>query len=164
VAESNLYPKFSLSGSIGLDAISAGDLLNADSLSTATAGIVSWPVYKAGAIIRNIELQRELRDQNLIAYRKALLIALKDVENGLTSYASEKESREALFAAYQAANLAVEMSRAQYSSGLVDFTTVLSSERTLLSLEDQLTQSDAQIIKNLISLYKALGGGWERSS
>ncbi len=164
VATSRLYPSFSLSGSIGLDAFSAGDLMDADSFSTGAGGTISWPVYTAGAIIRNIELQWEIQEQKLIAYRKALLTALEDVENGLMSYAYEKQSRESLFAAYQAAELAVEMSRVQYTSGLVDFTTVLDSERTLLSLQNQLTQSDAQIIKNLIVLYKALGGGWQRDS
>jgi len=163
-ATSKLYPSFSLSGSVGLDALSAGDLLDADSFSTGMGGIVSWPVYKAGAIIRNIELQWEVQAQKLIAYRKALLTALEEVENGLTSYSYEKQSRESLFSAYQAAELAAEMSRAQYTSGLVDFTTVLDSERTLLSLQNQLTQSDAQIIKNLVVLYKALGGGWQSGS
>jgi NodT family efflux transporter outer membrane factor (OMF) lipoprotein len=163
VAKSKLFPSFSLSGSVGLDALSAEDLLDTDAFSTGADGLISWPVYKAGSIVRNIELQWEVQGQKLIAYRKALLTALEDVENGLTSYAHEKESRESLLAAYQAAELAVEMSRVQYGSGLVDFTTVLDSGRTLLSLQNQLTQSDAQIIKNLIALYKALGGGWESS-
>jgi NodT family efflux transporter outer membrane factor (OMF) lipoprotein len=161
VAKSKLYPSFSLSGSVGLDALRAGDLVDDDSFSTGIGGLVSWPVYKAGAIIRDVELQWEIREQKLIVYRKALLEALRDVENGLISYASEKERRESLLAAYQSAALAVEMSRVQYTSGLEDFTTVLDSERTLLSIQNQLALSDAQIIKNLIALYKALGGGWE---
>jgi len=164
VAKSNLYPSFSLSGSVGLDALSAGDLLNANSVGAGIGGIMSWPIYKAGAIIRNIELQWEIQEQKLIAYRKALLVALEDVENGLTAYASEQERRKSLLSAYQSAELAVEISRVQYTSGLVDFTTVLDSERTLLSLQTQLVQSDAQVIMNLISLYKAMGGGWESIS
>jgi NodT family efflux transporter outer membrane factor (OMF) lipoprotein len=164
VAESKRYPRFSLSGSVGVEALAARDLLDEDSLSTGVGGIISWPVYKAGAIIRNIELQWEIREQTLIAYKKALLAALEDVENGLVAYASEKERRKSLLLAYEASEAAVEMSRVQYTSGLVDFTTVLASERTLLSIRDQLALSDAQIIKNLISLYKALGGGWEKEA
>lgn len=164
VAKSKLYPSISLSGSIGLDALSAGDLLESDSLGLGLGSVVSWPVYKAGAILRNIELQYEIQEQNLIGYQQALLNALADVENGLTSISSEKDSRASLVAACRAAESAVEMSKAQYSSGLVDFTTVLDSERTLLSLQNQVTQSDAQMIKNIITLYKALGGGWENNS
>jgi outer membrane protein TolC len=162
-AKSNLYPSISLSGSVGLDALSAGDLLDGDSFTAGLGSVISWPVYRAGAIVRNIELQWEIKEQKLLGYRKALLVALKDVENGLTSYTYEKEIRKSILAAYKAAEHAVEISKAQYASGLVDFTTVLDSERTLLNLQNQLTQSDAQIIKNLISLYKALGGGWEKT-
>ncbi len=163
VAKAKLYPSLSLSGSIGLDALSAGDLLDSDSLHAGTNALISWPVYKAGAIMRNVKLQYELQEQNLIAYRKALLVALKDVENGLTSYAYEKDSRASLLAAYQAAEQAAKISKDQYASGLVDFTTVLDSERTLLTLQDQLTQSDARIIEDIVTIYKAVGGGWDSS-
>jgi NodT family efflux transporter outer membrane factor (OMF) lipoprotein len=160
VAEANLYPKISLSGTIGLSALALGDLLGTDSLSTGVTSGISWPVYQAGKIMKNIEMQWATQEQKLIAYKSALLTALKDVENALTSYSYDQARRESLLKASKSAEQAAEISRAQYSSGLVDFQNVLESERTLLALQDSVAQSDAQTISDLIGLYKALGGGW----
>jgi len=163
-AEARRYPRITLSGNIGLDALNLGDLVGTESLSTGVASGISWPVFKAGAIMKNIELQWELQDQTLLAYKAALLTALEDVENALTAYAYELTRREYLLKESQSAQRSAEISRAQYSSGLIDFQSVLDTERTLLSSQDQVAQSDAQVILNLISLYKALGGGWQSAS
>jgi outer membrane protein TolC len=100
----------------------------------------------------------------LLAYKSALLTALEDVENALISYSYELERREYLLKEVASVKKSADISRAQYSVGLIDFQTVLDTERTLLSSQDQVVQSDAQVIINLISLYKALGGGWENDS
>jgi NodT family efflux transporter outer membrane factor (OMF) lipoprotein len=163
-AEARRYPRITLSGNIGLDALNLEDLVGTESLSTGVASGISWPVFKAGAIMKNIELQWELQDQALLAYKAALLTALEDVENALTAYAYELARREYLLKESQSAQRSAEISRAQYSSGLIDFQSVLDTERTLLSSQDQVAQSDAQVILNLISLYKALGGGWQSAS
>jgi len=160
VAQAELYPKISLSGNIGLSALRLGDLLNTDSLSTGVSSGISWPVYNAGKIIKNIEMQWEIQEQTLITYKAALLGALKDVENALTAYSYEQTKRESLLKESESAEKAAEISRAQYSSGLIDFQSVLDAERTLLSSQGQVAQSDAQVILDVISLYKALGGGW----
>ncbi len=161
VAKAQSFPRITLSGNIGLDALTLEDLVGRDSLSTgATAGI-SWPVFKAGAIMRNIKLQWEIKDQTLLSYKATLLTALEEVENALTSYSYELARREYLLKQSQSAQRSAEISRKQYSSGLIDFQSVLDTERSLLSSQDQVAQSDAQVIINLISLYKALGGGWE---
>jgi NodT family efflux transporter outer membrane factor (OMF) lipoprotein len=163
-AEARRYPRIVLSGNIGLDALKIGDLVSTDSLGTGVTSGISWPVFKAGAIMRNIELQWELRDQALRTFKTALLTALEDVENALTSYSSELVRREYLIKESESAQRSTEISRAQYSSGLIDFQSVLDAERTLLSSQDQVAQSDAQVILNVISLYKALGGGWQSNS
>jgi NodT family efflux transporter outer membrane factor (OMF) lipoprotein len=163
-AEAQRYPRITLSGNIGLDALKLVDLVGKDSLSAGVSSGISWPVFKAGSIMNNIELQWEVRDQTLLAYKSALLTALEDVENALTSYAYELERREYLLREVESVKKSADISRAQYSTGLIDFQTVLDTERTLLSSQDQVVQSDAQVIINLISLYKALGGGWENDS
>ena len=160
VAEANLYPKITLSGNIGLSALNLGDLLGTDSLSTGATSGISWPVYQAGKIMKNIELQWATHEQRLIAYKSALLTALEDVENALISYSYDLARRESLLKASESAEQAAETSRAQYSSGLIDFQSVLEAESTLLTFQNNVVQSDAQIIKDLIGLYKALGGGW----
>ena len=86
--------------------------------------------------------------------------ALEDVENAISKYIHEKEKMQSLLDAVDSAERAMKLSRFQYTSGLVDFQTLLESQRTLLSLQDQLSQSEGQTTMNVISLYKALGGGW----
>lgn len=78
------------------------------------------------------------------------------------AYAQEQQRRQALTEAMHAAQRAVNLARAAYTSGLSDFLNVLEAERSLLSLQDQLAQSEGQVTSNLIRLYKALGGGWTR--
>jgi outer membrane protein TolC len=76
----------------------------------------------------------------------------------------EKMKQESLKKALDAAGVALELSRMQYTSGLVDFQVLLEAQRTLLSLQDQVTQNEGQITLNFITLYKTLGGGWSPDS
>jgi NodT family efflux transporter outer membrane factor (OMF) lipoprotein len=161
VAAADLYPKFSLAGSIGLEALSTGKALDRDSFRTSSiAPGITWPIFKAGAIISNIEVQSALQEQKLIRYRATVLTALEEVENALTAYAHQQLRRKSLKEASQAARRAVGLAQDQYSSGIVDFQLVLDAQRSLFSIEDQLAQSEREVTANLIALYKALGGGW----
>lgn len=160
VAEADRYPKISLSGNIGLSALKLGDLFTSEGLSTGASSGISWPVYNAGKIMKNIEIQWAVQEQKLIAYKSTLLTALQDVENAMTSYSYDRVRRESLVKASESARLAAETSRVQYSSGLIDFQSVLEAESSLLTFQNNVVQSDAQITKDLIALYKALGGGW----
>ncbi|HEX5022399.1 MAG TPA: efflux transporter outer membrane subunit [Candidatus Binatia bacterium] len=160
VATADLYPRFVLPGSIGLEALSTNHLFLSGSRVWSIAGSVSWPVFQGGAIRQNIEVQNALQEQALERYEAALLVALEEVENSLVAYAEEQDRSGALTQATQAAEGAAELAREQYASGLIDFQTVLDAERSVLSLQEQLAQSRGQVAANVISLYKALGGGW----
>lgn len=160
VATADLYPKFRLSGSIGLESISAGDLLTSASRTWSIGPGVSWNIFDAGAIRRNIEARSALQEQALIQYQAVVLSALEEVENVLTAYAKEQLRRESLIAAAAAAQMSYDLARDQYNAGLVDFSNVLSAQLSLQYLQDELAQSDGAATSNLVRLYKALGGGW----
>jgi len=160
VATADLYPKLSLLGSIGLEALSLGNLFSADSRTHSRGAVFSWPVFDAGAIRSNIDVQSALQEQAVVQYEAALLTALEEVENALVAYAEEQHRRVSLREGTQAAQNAVDLAQNQYSSGLIDFSNVLIAQRSLLSLQDQLAISDGEVTSNLITLYKALGGGW----
>jgi len=160
VAAADLYPKFSLLGSIGLEALSLGNLFSADSRTHSGGAVFSWPVFDAGAIRSNIEMQSALQEQALFQYEAAVLTALEEVENALVAYAKEQHRRASLTEGTRAARNAVDLAQSQYSSGLIDFNNVLIAQRSLLSFQDQLAMSDGEVTSNLITLYKALGGGW----
>lgn len=160
VATAELYPSFTLSGSVGLDALSAGKLFNSASRSASFGPGVKLPIFDAGAIRANIRIQSALQEEALAGYRAAVLTALKEVENGLTAYAEEQERNQALHQSAEAAGQAAALAEMQFQAGLVNFTAVLDARRSLLSFEDQLAQSAGTMTLNLIRLYKALGGGW----
>ncbi len=161
VATADLYPRFLLLGSIGLEAFSTGSLFLSGNRAFDIGGGLLWPVFNAGAIRRNIEVQNALQEQAMIAYEASVLSALQEVENVLIAYGEEQMRREALVKAADAAGRAVELAKDQYQSGLVAFQAVLDSQRAQLSLQDQLAQSEGEVSSNLIRLYKTLGGGWK---
>jgi NodT family efflux transporter outer membrane factor (OMF) lipoprotein len=163
VATADLYPKFTLSGSIGLESISTGNLLSSGSRNYSFGPSITIPIFSGGSTLQNIEIQSALQEQYLIAYKTAILGALKDVENALTAYVQEQYRRQALIDAAAAAKQAVQLSKTKYQAGLSDFSDVMDAERSLLSYEDELATSEGTITTNLISLYKALGGGWTSS-
>jgi NodT family efflux transporter outer membrane factor (OMF) lipoprotein len=164
VATADLYPRFRLAGSIGLESLKSAELFKSASEAWNIGPSVSWNIFDAGAIRQNIEVQSAMEEQYLLAYEAAVLGALEEVENTLTAYAEEQLRRERLLAAVDAARQAEALAAIQYNAGLADFTTVLDAQRSLLSFEDQLAQSAGAVTSNLIRLYKALGGGWNASA
>ena len=160
VATADLYPKFTLKGSIGLEALLLGNLISLGSRTYSIGPRITWPIFDAGAIRKNIEVQSALQEQALIQYEAAVLSALEEVENALAAYANEQVRRQSLLDATQAAERAVDLARVKYAAGLIDFQVVLDAQRSLLSLQGQLAQSDGTVTSNLIALYKVLGGGW----
>jgi len=163
-ATADLYPKFSLLGSIGLESLSMGSLFAAGSRTYNVGPTITWPIFRAGAIRQNIEVESALQEQALHRYEEAVLTALEEVENALVAFAEEQNRRQSLDRATEAAERAVKISQHQYEAGQTDFNSVLISQRSLLSLQDQLTESEGAVTGNLVRLYKALGGGWSSSA
>jgi NodT family efflux transporter outer membrane factor (OMF) lipoprotein len=159
VATAALYPSLSLSGAITLQSLTASDVL--DGFRSDRVGVsLSMPIFRGGALRRNVDAQNAVVAQALATYEATVLAAYEEVENALTSWTNEHRRREALVAAVASARRASELALVQYNSGLVDFQTVVDSDRQLISLEDALAVSDGEATANYIRLYKALGGGW----
>jgi outer membrane protein TolC len=137
-----------------------GKLFSSGSRTYGFGPAFSWNIFDAGSIRQNIEVQNALQEQALIQYESAILGALEEVSNGLVTYAQEQLRLQSLTEASQAAASAVEIAQLQYESGVIDFQVVLDAQRSLLSFQDQRAVSEAAVTADLISLYKALGGGW----
>lgn len=161
VAVSDLYPKFRLSGSIGIESVDSADILAAASRTWKFGPSFSWPLFDGGQIRRNIEVQSAQQEQKLIQYRGVVLTALEEVENALTAYVEEQRRALALTEAAQAARSAAGLALDKYRGGLQDFSTVLDAQRSQLAFEDQLAQSRGAVSIDLVRIYKALGGGWQ---
>jgi outer membrane protein TolC len=163
VATAELYPKFHLNGSIGLESLAIEDLPEWSSRIFSIGPSATWNLFNAGAVRGNIEVQKARRDQALLQYRATVLSALEEVENALVAYARQKDRLNALTQAMAAAHKADLVARDRYKAGLVDFSNVLDAQRSLLAFDDEQAQSAGAVTADLIRLYKALGGGWESS-
>lgn len=161
VATADLYPKFQLVGTIGIESIDSGDLLDWSSRIWSIGPRASWKIFDAGAIRQNIAVQNERQEQALIQYQQTVLDAQEEVENALVAYAKEQRRRDFLEKAAAAAQRAEMLARDKYQAGLVNFNNVLDAQRSLLLLQNELNQSTGTATTNLVRLYKSLGGGWE---
>lgn len=164
VATADLFPKISLTGSLGF---SSTDLTTLANWNRGTWGFgpgISWPVFDAGRIRANIEVQNALEEQAVLTYQKTVLTALKDVETALVAYAKEQQRRSALMEANANDRKAMDLAMQLYTAGKTDFLNVLNAQRSLYVSSEALAGSDRSLATDLIALFKALGGGWKEGS
>jgi NodT family efflux transporter outer membrane factor (OMF) lipoprotein len=161
VATADLFPKFSITGLLGLDSTQPKHIFDYGSHYYEIAPGFTWPIFDAGKIRANIRVQTESQQQAVATYQQAVLNALRDVEDALVVYENEQVRRKALAEAVDADKQAVDLATDQYKQGVADFLTVLDAQRELYAAQDALVQSDRTVSGNLVTLYKALGGGWE---
>jgi NodT family efflux transporter outer membrane factor (OMF) lipoprotein len=160
-AMADLFPKFSLTGDVGLRSISASDWFTGGSRFWSVGPTISWPIFDAGKIRANIEVRNAQQEQVLNQYEKTVLAAFGDVESSLVNYSQEQARYGSLVNAVAANRRALEMANELYVRGLNSFLNVLDAERSLYSAENDMAQSEATMAANLVALYKALGGGWQ---
>ncbi|MFI5381974.1 MAG: efflux transporter outer membrane subunit [Tepidisphaerales bacterium] len=161
VATADLFPKFSLTGSFGFQSGELRSLANYDQRAWSIGPAVSWPLFDAGQIRANIDVQSALQEQALLNYRKTVLTAIHDAQMALATCAAEHDRRQALLAALAANGEAVRLARRRYEGGEAEFLDVLIAQRSLYASQLSLAGSDATLASGLVSLYKALGGGWD---
>lgn len=159
-AKGNYFPKFTLNGSIGVEALSFNALGDSGNEFYSFGPGIKWPIFHMGSIRNNVKVQKAVQEQALATYEKAVLTAVQETRDALTAFQKEQRRMTALDAAATAARTAAELADNRYKNGLEDFETVLEAQRAQLTYEDQLVQSQSAVTQNLINLYKALGGGW----
>lgn len=163
-AAASRYPSFSLSGSLGWQAVTLGTLGAAESFTSSITGSIAQTIFDGGRVRSNIKAQNAVQEQAQITYEKTVLIALEEVENALAAYANSRERQAALQLAATSARNAAQLAGQRYASGLIDFPSVLDTERTKLSNVDNLASAELDELSAFISLYKTMGGGWENSA
>jgi NodT family efflux transporter outer membrane factor (OMF) lipoprotein len=161
VATADLFPKFSLTGSLGLESSKSQNLLNYSSRFYSIGPSVSWPIFDAGRIRANIRVLDAREEQAVAAYEQSVLVALQEVEDALVAYNKEGTRRQTLETAADANRRAVDLANQLYAAGRTDFLSVLEAQRDLYASQDSLVQSDRLVSTNLVTLYKVLGGGWQ---
>lgn len=161
VATADLFPKFSLTGLLGVQGGNIASLTKWRNRSWSFGPGINFPFFDAGRIRANITVHNALQEQALLEYQKSILTALSEVANALVDYTREQEHQGALMNVVLANEKALSLAKTLYTEGATDFLNVLTAERALYASQDALVKSNRSRNLNLVALYKALGGGWE---
>lgn len=166
VAESALYPSFSLFGSIGVNSTeeSSTSFSLSDSLTLAVGPSFSWNIFQYGRVKNNIRLEDARFQETLTNYNKKVLLAIQEVGNSLSSYQYYQTQEALRLKAVNASVRAFNISMTQYENGQINFERLLSSVEKMTRSEDSHAQTKGNIANQVVALYKSLGGGWEANS
>jgi outer membrane protein, multidrug efflux system len=162
VAKAELYPKFDLTAGLGLQGTDMSKFLKISSgrYWSVVPG-VTWNLFDSGKARATVKNKQAVYEEDLAKYRYAFLKALEDVENSLSAYYAEQKKRRILADSVRANQEAVTLAKDRYRKGLTNFLDVLTAENSLYTAQSNLSKSEANLLTDLISLYKALGGGWD---
>ncbi len=162
VAVADFYPRITLTGSVAVQATQLKQFAQWGEATTWSFGpSLTLPIFEGGRLHRTLELRKAQQQEAAISYQRAVLGALHEVDTALTDYAAQQRRRDALLVAVEQNRRALTLAEERYADGVADFLAVLDAQRNVLAAEQQETDSTTQIATNLVSLYKALGGGWE---
>jgi len=161
VAASDLYPHFSITGSIFFDAARFQDLFTANSFAGNVGPSFNWNILNYGRLVNNIRVQDARFQQLAYRYQNIVLQANAEAENALVGFLKFQQQVKYLATSTVAAEESLGLVRDQYNAGRTDFNRVLTVEQLLTQQEDQLAVAQGAVANNLALLYKALGGGWQ---
>jgi multidrug efflux system outer membrane protein len=161
VATADLYPHFSLSALGGLQSIDLADLLTAGSRFWTIGPHLNLPLFNQGQIRAGVVKKEAERDRALAVYEKTVLTAFAEVETALVDFRQEQEKERILAETVTSGAKSVTIADGLFAIGLTDFLHILQSRRSLYQSQDQLIQSRQQLVIDIVTIYKALGGGWQ---
>ncbi|HVO23790.1 MAG TPA: efflux transporter outer membrane subunit [Candidatus Margulisiibacteriota bacterium] len=160
VAVANFFPRIGLAAFYGGGSDDIGDMFKRDFSIWNIAGSVSGPIFQGGRLVEQYRARQAFWDETIAAYRGTIIQALREVADALASQSKLVERRAAQERQVKALAQAVELSLDRYRMGLANYYEVLEAEQQLYPAEDALAQSQRDQLLTVVTLYKALGGGW----
>jgi multidrug efflux system outer membrane protein len=164
VATADLFPRITVIGSAGFTSQDESVFGSSSSRRFAIGPFLSWPAFDLGRVRERISAAEAGSDIQFAIYERTVSLALEETENSLVSFSRAREREERLRVAAEASESAADLARLRYRNGADSFLSVLDAERRVLELQDQLASSRIDSIRNLIAIYKALGGAWQFQS
>jgi NodT family efflux transporter outer membrane factor (OMF) lipoprotein len=166
IAEAQLYPAISITGTFGGSASTAnghnlGQIVSSRGVTYAAGPAFQWNILNYGQITNNERLQDAKLQQLLIDYQNTVLKAQQQVDDGISSFLQSRVQVGYLNRSVAAARGALRIGTEQYEQGATDFTTVLTAEQNLFQAQSSLAQASANVALGAIAIYRALGGGWQ---
>jgi len=174
VAKADLFPHFTLIGSVGLQASkssltrngssSFSDLFDSDSMTYFVGPSLTWDLFNYGRIKNQVRVQDARLQQLVTNYQNTVLRAAQEAEDAMIGFLKKQQEAIYLTDAVTASRRSVDISLLQYGEGLTDYQRVLDAQRGLSIDQDALASIQGSVVLNLVSMYKALGGGWQTMS
>ncbi|HEV7632378.1 MAG TPA: efflux transporter outer membrane subunit [Steroidobacteraceae bacterium] len=164
VAVADLFPRITVNGDIGLQALRFDALDDHGNDRRSFGPSITWNFLDIGHISQQIKAAGARYEAQLADYQQTVLLALEDTENALSDFSRERRRLEHLDKAAKASVQAADLATQRFEGGVEDFLTALDAYRTALEAEDLLAESQTRAATALVALYKALGGGWEIES
>lgn len=165
LAQADLYPSFSLTGSIGVTAGGGdsdfGDMFNSDALTFSMGTSFVWPFLNYGRIKNNVRVQDARLQQTLVNYRETVLQAAREAEDAMAGLIGTREQSSILADTVVSAQRSNELSTLRYKEGFSDYQRVLDAQQALFTQQQRYATVQGDTVRNLVALYKSLGGGWE---
>ena len=161
VAKADFYPRITLSGNLGFQAMQLSDLGSWGSRNFAFGPGLSVPLFEGGRLQGALQLQEGRQQEAAIGYQKTVLRAWQEVDDAMVAYQASQRRRDSLEQAVAHNQRALDSVHQQYAQGTVDFLNVLTVQNALLANEAALVDSTAAVSLSLVDLYAALGGGWQ---
>jgi NodT family efflux transporter outer membrane factor (OMF) lipoprotein len=166
VAEADLYPALSLTGSFGGAASTVphatlGDVFTGRGIAFGFGPSFSWNILNYGQITNNVRVQDAKLQSLLVDYKNTVLKAQKEVEDGLATFLDSQHQVVELRKSVAAAEAALSIAITEFNLGTRDFTTVLTAEQNLYTAQNSLVVSMGNVSSGLTAVFRALGGGWQ---
>jgi NodT family efflux transporter outer membrane factor (OMF) lipoprotein len=161
VAKADFYPRISLNGSAGFQSLQLSNLANWASGQFVVGPSITMPIFEGGRLKGTLHLREAQQQEAAINYKHTVLEAWREVNDALVVYDAEQLRRDKLKAVVALNQRALSIAQQRYKGGAVDYLDVLNVQKQLLDGQSNLEQSQASAAANLITLCKALGGGWE---
>ncbi len=156
-AVAELYPDVSISGLWGYAAQGGSKLIRSSSQTYNYAPLLTMPLLDWNKLQNNIKLQESVRQEYLENYKQTVLNAVTEIRNAQTAYETSKNSTRNKYAAWQSMQIAAELARKKYESGLSEFADVMRTQQNMLNAQQEYISALAQSIQQLIAFYKAIG-------
>lgn len=161
VAVAEFYPDVTLNGQANLQSLHLSDLFVLSSHAFNVGPQVSIPIFEGGRLRGNLALRQSQQREAAVAFQRTVLKALQEADDALTAFAEARRRRGDVARAAAQNAVALGAARQRYREGLVDFLNVNAAQQQLLQSQNALSDADTEIATDLVSLYRALGGGWE---
>jgi NodT family efflux transporter outer membrane factor (OMF) lipoprotein len=153
-------PTVNISGTLGGQEVRTSSLTIGGFGTWSIGPTVSVPIFDAGKRLFRVESKIAQSDEAVDAYRAKVLSALEEAENAFSAYRSDCSKRDALSRSVAQYAVALRLSKELYTKGLTGFLEVLDAERSLYSNQDSLATAQGQCVKDVVTIFKTLGGGW----